>query len=97
MFADEQLGDEHVVAHAKHLIATVGKIPVVIDQAMNNSESQFLESPDVYKGVEDGIINNLDAYNAIQKKVFESKDATKKFVNIVAAAIYKEIRGQVVA
>ena len=95
LFADEQLGDEHVVAHAKHLIATVGKIPVVIDQAMNNSESQFLESPDVYKGVVDGIINNLDAYNSIQSKVFETKDATRKFVSLVASAIYKEIREQV--
>ena len=94
LFADEQLGDEHVVAHAKHLISTVGKIPVVIDQAMNNSESQFLESPDVYDGVVEGIINNLDAYTTIQNKVFESKDATKKFVNLVASAIYREIREQ---
>ena len=35
------------------------------------------------------------SYNTIQNKVFESKDATKKFVNLVASAIYKEIREQV--
>jgi HAD superfamily hydrolase (TIGR01509 family) len=33
-------------------------------------------------------------YTTIQNKVFESKDATKKFVNLVASAIYKEIRQQ---
>ena len=73
---------------------SVGKIPTMIDQAMNNSESHFLESPDVYDGVVEGIINNLDAYTTIQNKVFESKDATKKFVNLVASAIYREIRVQ---
>jgi hypothetical protein len=46
------------------------------------------------EGVVEGIINNLDAYNTIQNKVFETPDATKKFVNLVASAIYKEILEQ---
>lgn len=91
LFADEDFTSSGVESWAQGVVTVLVDDDRIRAQAAANSQTQFLESPDLSDAVTGAVLSNQDTNNRLVDHLFAREDRRAEFIRLLGRLAYEEL------